>query len=143
MKGPFDPKTLEPKNGDFASFVDELNRESVQHLKALQVSDAQMQAQQQADIEKNKQIASAQAQGTAPVAASIEAIYRDERPAAKPSAPKRTDSLSKKLPLLAFLAGFIGFAYGASTGQEDIVSAAFTFCFIAMILMAVLNKKRR
>ena len=116
MKGPFDPKTLEPKNGDFASFVDELNRESVQHLKALQVSDAQMQAQQQADIEKNKQIA---------------------------SAPKRPASLSKKLPLLAFLAGFIGFAYGASTGQEDIVSAAFTFCFIAMILMAVLNKKRR
>ena len=42
MRKRFDPSYLEPKDGDFASFVEKLNQKSVQELKALQVNDEQM-----------------------------------------------------------------------------------------------------
>lgn len=40
MRDRFDPTQLEPKNGDFADFVDKLNQKSAEELKALQVNDA-------------------------------------------------------------------------------------------------------
>ena len=45
MRKRFDPSYLEPKDGDFASFVEKLNQKSVQELKALQVNDEQMREQ--------------------------------------------------------------------------------------------------
>ena len=45
MRKRFDPSYLEPKDGDFASFVEKLNQKSVQELKALQVSVEQLREQ--------------------------------------------------------------------------------------------------
>ena len=45
MRKRFDPLDLEPKNGDFASFVEKLNEKSVRELKALQVNDELMREQ--------------------------------------------------------------------------------------------------
>ena len=45
MRKRFDPSYLEPKDGDFASFVEKLNQKSVQELKALQDNDEQMREQ--------------------------------------------------------------------------------------------------
>ena len=42
MRDRFDPSQLEPKNGDFADFIDKLNQKSAEELKALQVNDALM-----------------------------------------------------------------------------------------------------
>ena len=41
----FDPSYLEPKDGDFAGFVEKLNQKSVAELKALQVNDELMREQ--------------------------------------------------------------------------------------------------
>ena len=45
MRKRFDPSELEPKNGDFAAFVEKLNEKSVRELKALQVNDELMREQ--------------------------------------------------------------------------------------------------
>ena len=45
MRKRFDPSDLEPKNGDFANFVEKLNEKSVRELKALQVNDELMREQ--------------------------------------------------------------------------------------------------
>ena len=34
MRDRFDPSQLEPKNGDFADFIDKLNQKSAEELKA-------------------------------------------------------------------------------------------------------------
>ena len=39
-KSSFDPSRLEPKNGDFAKYVDELNSKHIGELRALQVEEA-------------------------------------------------------------------------------------------------------
>ena len=41
----FDPSYLEPKDGDFAGFVEKLNQKNVAELKALQVNDELMREQ--------------------------------------------------------------------------------------------------
>ena len=45
MRKRFDPSHLEPKNGDFAAFVEQLNQKSAEELKALQVNDELMREQ--------------------------------------------------------------------------------------------------
>ena len=141
MKEPFDPKTLEPKDGDFASFVDQLNRESIQELKALRVSDEQMKAEVQAQVEAGTDLFEDSAK-EAPVIRNPQEAFRDERPQAQRQASRRKLK-TKYYPLFLVVFSFILFAYGGATSQEDLVISAFSCFFFAIIIAIILDKKNK
>ena len=139
MKEPFDPKTLEPKDGDFASFIDQLNRESIQELKALRVTDEQMKAEVQAQVEAGTDLFQDSAK-QAPVIRDPQEAFRDDRPRSqRPVARKKVSA--KYYPLFLVVFSFVLFAYGGATSQEDLVITAFS-CFSFAIIMAIIIDKR-
>ena len=141
MKEPFDPKTLEPKDGDFASFVDQLNRESIQELKALRVSDEQMKAEVQAQVEAGTDVFEGSAK-EAPVIRDPQEAFRDERSQAQRQASRRKQK-TKYYPLFLVVLSFVLFAYGGATSQEDLVITAFSCFFFAIIIAIILDRKNK
>ena len=150
MRKRFDPSYLEPKDGDFASFVEKLNQKSVQELKALQVNDEQMR--EQINDELN---GAASGVWTSPdidptpihrdtvINQPEDAFKVDPSVAQNPSSDSR-DKLSRAGSASTFLLIFAGFAfffYGGMTGDEELIATA-VFLVLFSIFSNVIRQKR-
>lgn len=150
MRKRFDPSYLEPKDGDFASFVEKLNQKSVQELKALQVNDEQMR--EQINDELN---GAASGVWTSPdidptpihrdtvINQPEDAFKVDPSVAQNPSSASR-DKLSRAGSASTFLLIFVGFAlffYGGMTGDEELIATA-VFLVLFSIFSNVIRQKR-
>ena len=150
MRKRFDPSYLEPKDGDFASFVEKLNQKSVQELKALQVNDEQMR--EQINDELN---GAASGVWTSPdidptpihrdtvINQPEDAFKVDPSVAQNPSSASR-DKLSRAGSASTFLlifAGFVLFFYGGMTGDEELIATA-VFLVLFSIFSNVIRQKR-
>lgn len=150
MRKRFDPSYLEPKDGDFASFVEKLNQKSVQELKALQVNDEQMR--EQINDELN---GAASGVWTSPdidpspihrdtvINQPEDAFKVDPSVAQNPSSASR-DKLSRACSASTFLLIFAGFAlffYGGMTGDEELIATA-VFLVLFSIFSNVIRQKR-
>lgn len=167
MRDRFDPTQLEPKNGDFADFVDKLNQKSAEELKALQVNDALIREhadelqQSEADAQAlqrqtmetklgQKSPKSDYAWGrtdrSGPVIANREDAFKiDPTMQRSPSATRRKKKSQSPIIFAIFMC-FGLFAYGGATGQEHWVITATAAMFILILANAVLqvirNKRR-
>lgn len=167
MRDRFDPTQLEPKNGDFADFVDKLNQKSAEELKALQVNDAlirehanelqQSVADAQAlqrrtmetklgQIPPKSNYAWGKTDRSGPVIANREDAFKiDPMMQGSPSA-KHLKKKSQSPIFFAIFMCFGLFAYGGATEQEHLVIAATAVMFILILVNAVLqiirNKRR-
>ena len=166
----FDPSYLEPKDGDFAGFVEKLNQKSVAELKALQVNDELMREQVNDELMReqvNEELnGAASGVWSAPIpdvkASDIKAsspMHRDtvisqpedafkvEVPsgATNRPAPNRSASSSLSTGGSVFLI-FIGFAlffYGGMSGNEDFVMSGFFFVFLSIVFNIIRQKRQR
>lgn len=157
----FDPSYLEPKDGDFAGFVEKLNQKSVAELQALQVNDELMREQVNEELN-----GAASGVWSAPIpdvqASDIKAsspMHRDtviSQPedafkvqvpsgATNRPVPNRSASSSLSTGSSVFLI-FIGFAlffYGGMSGNEDFVMSGFFFVFLSIVFNIIRQKRQR
>lgn len=150
MRKRFDPSYLEPKDGDFASFVEKLNQKSVQELKALQVNDEQMR--EQINDELN---GAASGVWTSPdidptpihrdtVINQPEDAFKVDSSVAQKTSSASRDKLSRAGSASTFLLIFAGFAlffYGGMTGDEELIATA-VFLVLFSIFSNVIRQKR-
>lgn len=127
----FNPESLEPKNGDFAKFIEDLNNQNIKELKALQVNE--VKASDAFDVQ----------------AKTEEPFSRLEpHPVMPVPSPARVSmqTVKKVMPiwiLFAFLIIFVGMF----TGDERIIMSGFFLAFITIfvggILSNILGKRKR
>lgn len=150
MRKRFDPSYLEPKDGDFASFVEKLNQKSVQELKALQVNDEQMREQINDELNgaasgvwTSPDIDSTPIHRDTVINQPEDAFKVDPSVAQNPSSASR-DKLSRAGSASTFLLIFAGFAlffYGGMTGDEELIATA-VFLVLFSIFSNVIRQKR-
>jgi len=134
----FDPTKLEPKNGDFARYIEELNRGAVEHLKAAQVSDADMAkasgAMQEELLKASRKVESARQMD--PAAQRREALKEKSKAQGR-------QQLAKALTPLFIFSGFGCFALGGILGEETIVFIGMGIFIFGMFSTAFLGRKRK
>ena len=155
MRKRFDPSELEPKNGDFAAFVEKLNEKSVRELKALQVNDELMR--EQINSELNGAASGVWTGNPGPknqldpvpthrdtVIAQPEDAFKvdsqDPTPTKRPNAVTRAGNISS---MMLIFSAFALFAYGGMTGDEELIFTAIFIVFITIFSNIVRHKRRR
>lgn len=122
-----DPLNLEPKNGDFVSYIEQLNAGSLKDLKALQVAEANkaselMQQQNLFNLSDENQSSTTERQKTRLLTTTAQ-------------------HLSKKLVPLVFSIGFTCFFAGAALDLEPLIFFGFFIIFFGMIGSAFAGKR--
>ena len=167
MRDRFDPSQLEPKNGDFADFIDKLNQKSAEELKALQVNDALMREHSN---ELQQSVADAHAlqrqtmetklgqtslgndyawgktDQSGPVIQNLEEAFRVDPTMQRTPVTTRRKKKSQSPIVFAIFMCFGLFAYGGATGQEHWViaaTAAMFFLILANAVFQIIRNKRR
>ena len=157
----FDPSFLEPKDGDFAGFVEKLNQKSVAELKALQVNDELMREQVNEELNgaasgvwsapipdvKASDIKASSPMHRDTVISQPEDAFKVQIPSSTTSRPTPARSRSSRLSaggsaFLIFL-GFALFFYGGMSGNEDLVIAGFFFVFLSIIFNVIRQQRQR
>ena len=152
MRKRFDPAHLEPKDGDFASFVEKLNQKSVQELKALQVNDELMR--EQINDELNGAASGVwSSPNIDPAPLHRDTVINQPEDAFKVDPivqQKRTGGSNEKLnraanisTVLVIFSGFALFSYGGMTGDEEIIAMAVFLIFITIVSNIVRQKRNR
>ncbi len=150
MRKRFDSLDLEPKNGDFASFVEKLNEKSVRELKALQVNDELMRAQindelngAASNVWSTPELTQSAPKHKDTVIAQPEDAFRVDLPQNN-SEPRsaRTKAGTVSTFILIF-AGFALFFYGGMTGQENLIATAVFFVFVSIVSNIIRQKRNR
>lgn len=155
MRKRFDPSELEPKNGDFAAFVEKLNEKSVRELKALQVNDELMR--EQINSELNGAASGVWTGNPGPknqldpvpthrdtVIAQPEDAFKVDSP--DPNPTKRTNAATRAgniSSMMLIFSAFALFAYGGMTGDEELIFTAIFIVFITIFSNIVRHKRRR
>ena len=139
MRKRFDPSHLEPKNGDFAAFVEQLNQKSAEELKALQVNDEFMREQ------INDELHGAATGVWNPTQAQTGAVLRDtiikvDIPEPKSAKSGRSRAAQASTAFLIFL-GFGLFSYGGMIGDERLIMAAVFVIFISIVSNIIRQKR--
>lgn len=146
MRKRFDPSHLEPKNGDFAAFVEQLNQKSAEELKALQVNDELMREQ------INDELHGAATGVWNPTQAQTGAVHRDtvinqpedafkvDIPEPKSAKSGRSRTAQASTAFLIFL-GFGLFSYGGMIGDERLIMAAVFVIFISIVSNIIRQKR--
>ncbi len=129
-KMPFDPKDLEPKNGDFAKYIDGLNQKSIKELKALQVQDAQIDAAKQASFGK-------------PLDTTDNAFgHQPLMTAPLPQAPAKKKRNVQLMPF-AVMASFAIIFLGMITEDEPLILSGFGLSFFVIVFGGILQGMRK
>ena len=134
----FDPTKLEPKNGDFARYIEELNRGAIEQLKAVQVTEADMARASdhlQDDLMKATQKVEA-ARAMDPVAQRREVLKEKSKVQGR-------QQLAKALTPLCIFSGFGCFALGGILGEESIIFTGMGIFVFGMFSTAILGRKRK
>ncbi|HIU36734.1 MAG TPA: hypothetical protein IAC56_00415 [Candidatus Aphodousia faecigallinarum] len=150
MRKRFDPSLLEPKNGDFADFVEKLNQKSVAELKALQVNDEQMREQINDDLN-----GAATGVWTSPNVDPPKAIHKDTvinqpEDAFKVDFPQgdrvnknRSDKVGNASTVILIFLGFALFFYGGMNNDEELIGGAFLLVLITIFSNIIRQKRQR
>ena len=143
MRKRFDPAHLEPKDGDFASFVEKLNQKSVQELKALQVNDELNGAA--SGVWSSPNIDPAPLHRDTVInqpedAFKVDPIVQQRRTGGSNEKLNRAANIST---VLVIFSGFALFSYGGMTGDEEIIAMAVFLIFITIVSNIVRQKRNR
>ena len=134
----FDPTKLEPKNGDFARYIEELNRGAIDHLKAAQVTDADMaktaDTLQQELLKANRKV---------DVARQMDPTAQRREALKEKSKVQGRQQLAKALTPLCIFAGFGCFALGGILGEESVIFTGMGIFIFGMFSTALLGRKRK
>lgn len=150
MRKRFDPSDLEPKNGDFASFVEKLNEKSVRELKALQVNDELMREQINDELNgaASNVWSSPNLDQSAPkhrdtVIAQPEDAFKVDLPQNYSKTQTVNSKANTASTLILIFMGFALFFYGGMTGQEDLIATAVFFVFVSIVSNIIRQKRHR
>ena len=145
MKEPFN---LEPENGDFAKYIDQMNAGAIKNLKALQVAEAGKTAQLLQELDSNDQqkasLKSKAAQSVlsmtqARPSGAFETRREHEEGPQEPS--KNASNVASVIARLSFFVGFSCFLSGAFMQFEPLILFGFFTIFFGMMSGAFLGKK--
>lgn len=151
MRKRFDPSELEPKNGDFASFVDKLNQKTVQELKALQINDELMREQINDELNGAASGVWASPDMEQHTAKHRDTVINQPEDAFKVEIPSDNTTTRKSSSgkagnastiILIFL-GFALFFYGGMTGDEELILTAVFFVFVSIVSNIFRQKRQR
>ncbi len=150
MRKRFDPLDLEPKNGDFASFVEKLNEKSVRELKALQVNDELMREQINDELNGAASNVWSSPDLDQSVPKHRDTVIAQPEDAFKVDIPQNNSeprSVGAKAGTVStFILIFMGFAlffYGGMTGQENLIATAVFFVFVSIVSNIIRQKRNR
>lgn len=150
MRKRFDPSDLEPKNGDFASFVEKLNEKSVRELKALQVNDELMREQINDELNgaASNVWSSPNLDQSAPkhrdtVIAQPEDAFKVDLPQNYSKTQTVSSKANTASTLILIFMGLALFFYGGMTGQENLIATAVFFVFVSIVSNIIRQKRHR
>lgn len=127
----FNPESLEPKNGDFAKFIEDLNNQNIKELKALQVNDAKASDAFDVQTKTEEPFSHLEPHPVMPV----------------PSPSRVSKQTVKKVMPIWILFAFLIIFVGMFTGDERIIMSGFFLAFITIfvggILSNILSKRKR
>ncbi len=134
----FDPTRLEPKNGDFARYIEELNKGAINELKAAQVNQADLakaSGQMQQEILKaNQRIDSARAMD--PIAQRREALKEKSK-------AQGQRQLVKALTPLCIFAGFGFFSLGGILAEKSLIFVGMGIFVFGMFASAIFGRDKK
>ena len=134
----FDPTKLEPKNGDFARYIEELNRGAIDQLKAVQVSDADMArasgALQDEILKANRKV---------DIDRKMDPVEQRREVLKEKSKVQGRQQLAKALTPLCIFSGFGCFALGGILAQETLIFIGMGIFVFGMFSTAILGRKQK
>ena len=151
MRKHFDPSNLEPKNGDFTSFVEKLNQKSIQELKALQINDELMREQINDELNgaasgvwASPDLEKSAAKHKDTVISQPEDAFKVEFPSGNAPIKKNDSNKANTVStIVLILLGFALFFYGGMTGDEELILTAVFFVVVSIISNIFRQKRQR
>ncbi len=152
MQKRFDPAHLEPKDGDFAGFVEKLNQKSIQDLKALQVNDELMREQINDELNGAASgVWSSPNIDPAPIHRDTVINQPEDAFKVDPSAEQKqannsyhkSNRAGNLSTFLLIFSGFALFSYGGMSGDEEIIAISVFLIFISIVSNIVRQKRNR